>query len=53
MPLIPELRRQMQEDLCEFEASIIYVSSSRTASLTERKTKSINKTMKSNNNNIV
>ena len=31
MPLIPVLRRQRQEDLCEFEASLVYIVSSRTA----------------------
>jgi hypothetical protein len=30
-PLIPELRRQRQKDLCEFEASLLYIVSSRTA----------------------
>ena len=24
MPLIPELRRQMQADLCEFKANLVY-----------------------------
>jgi hypothetical protein len=24
MPLIPELRRQRQEDVCEFETSLVY-----------------------------
>ena len=32
MPLITALRRQRQEDLCEFEASLIYRVSSRTGS---------------------
>ena len=32
MPLIPTLRRQRQVDLCEFEASLFYKSSSRTGS---------------------
>ena len=31
MPLIPALGRQRQEDLCEFEASLVYKASSRTA----------------------
>ena len=31
MPLIPALGRQRQEDLCEFEASLAYRGSSRTA----------------------
>jgi hypothetical protein len=26
MPLIPALRRQRQEDLCEFEVSLVYKS---------------------------
>jgi hypothetical protein len=26
VPLIPALRRQRQEDLCEFEASLVYTS---------------------------
>ena len=31
MPLIPALRRQMQVDRYEFEASLVYRTSSRTA----------------------
>ena len=31
MPLIPALRKQRQADLCEFEASLVYIASSRTA----------------------
>ena len=38
MPLIPALRRQRQEDLCEFEAKLIYRVSSRTARATYRET---------------
>jgi hypothetical protein len=30
-PLLPVLGRQRQEDLCEFEASLVYIMSSRTA----------------------
>jgi hypothetical protein len=30
MPLIPALRRQRQVDLCDFETSLVYKSSSRT-----------------------
>jgi hypothetical protein len=30
-PLIPALRKQRQEDLCEFEASLVYRVSSMTA----------------------
>jgi hypothetical protein len=36
MPLIPALRRQRQADLCEFEASLVYRSSSTTAKATQR-----------------
>ena len=36
MPLISALRRQRQEDLCEFKASLVYTMSSRTARATER-----------------
>ena len=32
MPLIPALRRQTQEDLCEVEASLVYRASSRRGS---------------------
>jgi hypothetical protein len=28
MPLIPALRRQQQMDLCEFEASLVYIGDS-------------------------
>ena len=31
MPLIPALGRQRQVDLSEFEASLVYIASSRTA----------------------
>ena len=31
MPLIPALGRQRQGDLCEFEVSLVYTASSRTA----------------------
>jgi hypothetical protein len=31
LPLIPPLRRQSQVDLCEFEASLVYIVSSSTA----------------------
>jgi hypothetical protein len=31
MPLIPALRKQKKVDLCEFEASLVYIASSRTA----------------------
>jgi hypothetical protein len=44
MPLILVIRRQRQEDLCEFKASLIYVSSSRTAKTIEKD--SISKTKK-------
>ena len=36
-PLIPALGRQRQEDLCEFEASLVYRVSSRTARATTGK----------------
>ena len=40
MPLIPALGRERQVDLCEFEASLIYRVSSRTArTVTQRKTR--------------
>jgi hypothetical protein len=31
MPLISALRRQRQEDLCEFDTSLVHIVSSRTA----------------------
>ena len=34
--LIPALRRQRQADLCEFEVSLVYGVSSRTAGATQR-----------------
>ena len=37
MPLIPEFRRQRQVDLCEFEASLVYKASSRTAKAVSEK----------------
>jgi hypothetical protein len=36
MPLIPALGRQKQAELCEFEASLAYRASSRTAKATYR-----------------
>lgn len=42
IPLIPTLQRQMQEDLCELEDSLVYISSSRPA----RETLSQNKQTK-------
>jgi hypothetical protein len=36
MPLILELGRQKQKGLCEFEASLVYRASSRTARARER-----------------
>ena len=36
MSLIPTLRRQRQVDLCEFEVSLVYKASSRTARATQR-----------------
>ena len=46
MPLTPELRRQRQADLWEFEANLVCKASSRTAKSTERnpaKTKYLSK----------
>ena len=38
MPLIPALGRQRQVGLCEFEASLVYIVSSRTVkAVTQRK----------------
>jgi hypothetical protein len=37
-PLNPALRRQRQADLCEFEASLVYKSSSGQSELLHRKT---------------
>jgi hypothetical protein len=36
MPLIPALRRQREVDISEFEASLVYRVSSRTARATQR-----------------
>ena len=38
MPLIPAFRRLRQEDLCEFEASLVYRESFRTGSKSYRET---------------
>ena len=35
MPLIPALRRQRQEELCELKASLVYSVSSRIARATQ------------------
>jgi hypothetical protein len=35
MPLIPALGQQMEVDLCEFEASLVYIVSFRTARATQ------------------
>jgi hypothetical protein len=35
-PLIPKLRRQKQEDLCEFKVILIHIASSMTARATVR-----------------
>jgi hypothetical protein len=49
LSLVPALGRQRQEDLCEFEVSLVYRVSSRTAKIKKRepvskiKAKSINK----------
>jgi hypothetical protein len=47
MPLIPALRRQRQEDLCEFQASLVYRDNSRTARITQRNPVSTNKQISS------
>jgi hypothetical protein len=49
MPLIPALRRQRQEDLYEFEASLVYRVSARTARTTQRNLS--RKTSKNKNKN--
>lgn len=36
MPLIPSLRNQRQEDLCEFGATWEYTANSRTVKITQR-----------------
>ena len=36
IPLIPELQRQRQVDLCEFETSLVYRASSRIARATQK-----------------
>ena len=38
MPLIPALGRQRQVDICEFEASLVYKVSPRTARALQRNT---------------
>ena len=45
-PLVPALRRQRQENLCEFEASLAYKASSRTARTTQKNP--VSKTNKQN-----
>ena len=45
-PLIPALGRQRQEDLREFETSLVYRASSRTGSKAKRNPVSKNKTNK-------
>ena len=35
-PLIPALRRQRQADLCEFNANLVYKTSSKTTGATQR-----------------
>jgi hypothetical protein len=47
-PLIPALRRQRQADLCVFEASLVYIVSSRTTKAIERPCQ--NKTNKTKQN---
>ena len=48
-PLIPALRRQRQANLCEFEASLVYKVSSRTARPIQRTPVSKNKTKQNKN----
>ena len=48
MPLISALGRQRQMDFCEFEASLVYKVSARTARATQRETLTLNE--KINNN---
>jgi hypothetical protein len=50
-PSIPALQRQRQVDLCEFEASLIYKESSRTAGAIEPLSESSSSSSSSNNNN--
>jgi hypothetical protein len=53
--LIPALRRQMQADLCEFKASLVYRVNSRTARATQRNlvSKKQNKTKQNKNNLLI
>lgn len=44
MPIIPELERQRQEDLNEFESSLLYISISRIVRTTKRDPVSENET---------
>ena len=51
MPLIPALKRQRQVDLCEFEASLVYIVSSRIArTVSQRNPVSKNKTKQKKKN---
>jgi hypothetical protein len=43
MSLVPALRRQRQADLCEFQASLVYISSSRIARAKKRSCLKTNK----------
>ena len=45
-PLIPALSKQRKVDLCEFETSLVYRASSRTARATQRSPVSKNKKKK-------
>ena len=51
-PLVPALGRQRQVDLCQFEASLIYRGSSRTARATQRNLVSKNKNNKTKKKSI-
>jgi hypothetical protein len=50
-PLIPVLRKQRQEDLCEFETSLVYKASSKTSRATQKSPVSKNKKQKQTNPN--
>jgi hypothetical protein len=47
-PSIPALWKQRQEDLCEFEASLVYKESSRTARTVTQRNPVLEKKIKTN-----
>jgi hypothetical protein len=53
MPFIPVPRIYSQEDLCEFEASLVYRASSRTARATQRNPVSTNQNKTQNQKNPI